>query len=136
WTKPARATVSYALVNRGNVVVEPKVSVRAGTGRPVIAARFHAAVADLVVTLCGLARDRHGLDTVALTGGVFANTLLSSACARLLRARGFTVLRHRAVPPGDGGLALGQLMVAAAAPVTEHPQRGEAHVPGGTRQSA
>ncbi|MFD8985814.1 carbamoyltransferase HypF [Streptomyces sp. NPDC059564] len=110
--------------------------VRAGTGRPLIAARFHTAVADLVAGLCGLARDRHGLDTVALTGGVFANTLLSSACARLLRARGFTVLRHRTVPPGDGGLALGQLMVAAAARVTEHPQRGEAHVPGGTRQSA
>ncbi|MFD9574333.1 carbamoyltransferase HypF [Streptomyces sp. NPDC059982] len=118
------------------VLASVVADVRAGTGRPVIAARFHAAVADLVVTLCGLARDRHGLDTVALTGGVFANTLLSSACARLLRARGFTVLRHRAVPPGDGGLALGQLMVAAAAPVTEHPQRGEAHVPGGTRQSA
>lgn len=110
--------------------------VRAGAGQALIAARFHAAVADLVAALCGLARDRHGLDTVALTGGVFANTLLSSACARLLRARGFTVLRHRAVPPGDGGLALGQLMVAAAARVTEHPQRGEAHVPGGTRQSA
>lgn len=88
--------------------------VRAGTDPALIAARFHTGVADLVATLCALARERHGLDTVALTGGVFANTLLSSACARRLRAAGFTVLRHGRVPPNDGGLSLGQLMVAAA----------------------
>ncbi|MEU5985179.1 carbamoyltransferase HypF [Streptomyces sp. NPDC047434] len=110
--------------------------VRTGTERPVIAARFHAAVAALVVALCGRARDRHGTGTVALTGGVFANTVLSAACAAALRAGGFTVLRHRHVPPNDGGLALGQLMVAAARLTPSHPQRGEAHVPGGTRQSA
>ncbi|MEU8774853.1 carbamoyltransferase HypF [Streptomyces sp. NPDC048606] len=111
--------------------------VRAGTSPSVIAARFHAGVAALVGEVCAHARDRHGPETVALTGGVFANVLLSGACARELRGRGFTVLRHSLVPPGDGGLALGQLMVAAAVTrVTDHPQRGEAHVPGGTRQSA
>lgn len=88
--------------------------VRAGTDPALIAARFHTGVAALVATLCALARERHGLDTVALTGGVFANTLLSSACARRLGSAGFTVLRHGRVPPNDGGLALGQLMVAAA----------------------
>ncbi|MFK0255187.1 carbamoyltransferase HypF [Streptomyces sp. NPDC090445] len=107
---------------------------RAGTPAPVIAARFHTAVAALVAGLAALARERHGLDTVALTGGVFANTVLSSACTRLLRERGFTVLRHHRIPPNDGGLALGQLMVAACAP--HHPHQGEVHVPGGTRQSA
>ncbi len=110
--------------------------VRAGTDRALIAARFHTSVAALVGTLCGLASERHGLDTVALTGGVFANTLLSSACARTLRASGFTVLRHGRVPPNDGGLSLGQLMVAAASATEHNPQQGEAHVPGGTRQSA
>ncbi|MEV7283065.1 carbamoyltransferase HypF [Streptomyces sp. NPDC093252] len=78
-----------------------------------IAARFHRAVAALVHRVCLLARARSGVDTVALTGGVFLNTLLSSACAAALAADGFTVLRHHLVPPGDGGLALGQLMVAA-----------------------
>ncbi|MFB7635550.1 carbamoyltransferase HypF [Streptomyces sp. NPDC056149] len=87
--------------------------VRAGTGQALVAARFHAAVAGLVRRACGLARERTGLATVALTGGVFGNTLLSETAARMLRQDGFTVLRHRLVPPNDGGLALGQLLVAA-----------------------
>ncbi|MGY5128984.1 carbamoyltransferase HypF [Streptomyces nigrescens] len=87
--------------------------VRAGTAVPLIAARFHTAVADLVRRGCALARERTGLTTVALTGGVFANTLLAEATARLLREDGFAVLRHRRVPPNDGGLALGQIVVAA-----------------------
>ncbi|WP_045323020.1 carbamoyltransferase HypF [Streptomyces sp. NRRL F-4428] len=127
----------------GPVVADPAplltavvADVRAGTDPGLIAAGFHAGVAALVADLCALARERHGLDTVALTGGVFANTLLSSACARLLRASGFTVLRHGRIPPNDGGLSLGQLLVAAAAAPEHHPQQGEAHVPGGTRQSA
>lgn len=132
----------------GPVVADPTpvlaavvADVRTGTPPPLIAARFHSGVAGLVVDLCLLARERHGLEVAALTGGVFANTLLSSACARRLREHGFTVLRHHRVPPNDGGLALGQLMVAAAAVaadsalLTQHPQQGEAHVPGGTRQS-
>ncbi|MFC9955661.1 carbamoyltransferase HypF, partial [Streptomyces prasinus] len=60
-------------------------------------------------------RGATGLRTVALTGGVFSNTLLSTACARALRTDGFTVLRHREVPPNDGGLALGQMVVGARA---------------------
>ncbi|MGI5447153.1 carbamoyltransferase HypF [Streptomyces sp. CA-243310] len=121
-------------VDPAPVLAAVVADLRAGTPATLIGARFHRAVTDLVAEVCVAARDRHGLDTVALTGGVFANTLLSSACAEALRGHGFTVLRHHRVPPNDGGLALGQLMVAAAR-TTEHPQRGEAHVPGGTRQS-
>ncbi|MER6052754.1 hypothetical protein ABT168_35865, partial [Streptomyces sp. NPDC001793] len=87
--------------------------VRAGARPERVATRFHTAVAGLVRRVCGLARERTGLSTVALTGGVFVNTLLAEAAARTLREDGFTVLRHRLVPPNDGGLALGQLLVAA-----------------------
>lgn len=88
---------------------------RHGTAAPAVAARFHRAVARLVRTVCAAARDEVGLGTVALTGGVFANVLLSSLCARGLRQDGFTVLRHQRIPPNDGGLAVGQLVVAAHA---------------------
>ncbi|MFC9588978.1 carbamoyltransferase HypF [Streptomyces sp. NPDC056944] len=99
-----------------------------GTAAAVVAARFHLAVARLVRTVCAAARGETGVETVALTGGVFANTLLSSACAEGLREDGFTVLRHRLIPPNDGGLALGQLVVAAritdgAAPGTPRRER-------------
>ncbi|MFJ6656281.1 carbamoyltransferase HypF [Streptomyces sp. NPDC091377] len=96
---------------------------RDGVPTALIAARFHRAVTDLVHRVCLRARHRHDVHTVALTGGVFLNTLLSSACAAALTADGFTVLRHHLVPPGDGGLALGQLMVAArtAGPGTRAP---------------
>ncbi|MBW5484153.1 carbamoyltransferase HypF [Streptomyces bambusae] len=128
----------------GPVLAAVVADVRAGTPVPLIAARFHAAVAQLVTELSTAARERYGPDTVALTGGVFCNSLLSTACSRLLRAAGFTVLRHVRVPPNDGGLALGQLMVAAARQSTQQPrqrqrqrtttERGGAHVPGGARQ--
>ncbi|MEU1628757.1 carbamoyltransferase HypF [Streptomyces sp. NPDC020096] len=96
------------------VLAAVTADLRAGANAAQVAVRFHHAVADLVRQLCVTARERYGLETAALTGGVFANTVLLSACSRALRREGFTVLRHRRVPPNDGGLALGQLMVAAA----------------------
>ncbi|MFG3089404.1 carbamoyltransferase HypF [Streptomyces antibioticus] len=126
---PAGDTVAYMFAlrpGRDTVRADPAPvlaaivdDLRAGAGPELVAARFHRAVAGLVHRICVRARERHGLDTVALTGGVFANTLLSSACSAALRADGFTVLRHHRVPPGDGGLALGQLMVASRARTTD-----------------
>ncbi|MEU2060781.1 carbamoyltransferase HypF [Streptomyces sp. NPDC013455] len=82
---------------------------------PVMAARFHRGLARTVARVCRRARAATGLTTVALTGGVFANALLEEETAALLAGAGFTVLRHGEVPPNDGGLALGQLMVAGTA---------------------
>ena len=80
---------------------------------PEIAARFHAGVAALVGGLAHHARGQTGLDAVALGGGVFVNSLLLDACVRLLTDRGFTVLRPRLLPPNDGGIALGQILVGS-----------------------
>ena len=87
---------------------------RRGTAVPVVAARFHNALADVVLTVCRRLRDQHALPIVALSGGVFQNALLVTRCLDLLETDGFTVLTHRHVPPNDGGISLGQAAVAAA----------------------
>jgi len=86
----------------------------AGVPRERIAARFHNGLAALVVDGCELLRERHGLATVALSGGVFQNLLLLGRTVAGLEARGFTVLTHSRVPCNDGGISLGQAVVAAA----------------------
>ncbi|MGW4627220.1 carbamoyltransferase HypF [Streptomyces rubiginosohelvolus] len=95
------------------VLAAAAADVLAGAPATAVARRFHRAVTVLVREVCAAARQRTGIATVALTGGVFCNALLTEGCCTGLEADGFTVLRHRKVPPNDGGLALGQLIVAA-----------------------
>jgi len=87
---------------------------RAGVAPTVIAARFHNGVAALIEDGCVLLRERHGLGTVALSGGVFQNLILAHQVVARLEARGFRVLVHSRVPCNDGGISLGQAVVAGA----------------------
>lgn len=84
-----------------------------GTSVEQLAWTFHADLAALVVAACERVRTERGVATVALTGGCYQNTLLLGLTVDALRARGFTVLTHSLVPPNDGGVALGQAVVAA-----------------------
>ncbi len=88
-----------------------------GTPAGVIAARFHRGLARVVgvmaATLAGKDGERR-FDTVALSGGCFQNRILFEETARYLEIAGFRVLSHGEVPSNDGGLALGQAVVAAA----------------------
>jgi hydrogenase maturation protein HypF len=84
-----------------------------GVPRQLIAARFHNALAALIADACQLVRDRRGLSTVALSGGVFQNQLLLHRTVARLEAAGFAVLTHSRVPCNDGGISLGQAVVAA-----------------------
>jgi hydrogenase maturation protein HypF len=77
-----------------------------------ISSRFHRAVAELVVAGCENIREAAGMSTVALSGGTFQNLLLMEQVLELLAGRGFTVYRHRRVPANDGGLSLGQAVLA------------------------
>ncbi|MYS62344.1 carbamoyltransferase HypF [Streptomyces sp. SID5468] len=110
---------AYAFGHRADGVLDPApvlrslvADLRTGTPAATVAARFHHAVAHAVRTACRRVREADGVTTVVLTGDLFADALLEEGCHRALRADGFTVLRHRQVPCGDGGLALGRLMVA------------------------
>ena len=78
-----------------------------------IARRFHNTLVEIVVSVCGRLSEESGLRSVVLSGGVFANSLLTCEASHRLTALGFEVYRHRQVPPGDGGLSLGQLAIAA-----------------------
>jgi hydrogenase maturation protein HypF len=86
----------------------------AGVPAGVAARAFHAALARSVLEAAERVRGSTSVSIVGLTGGVFANALLTEDCVKMLEPAGFTVLIHRKVPPNDGGLALGQVAVAAA----------------------
>jgi hydrogenase maturation protein HypF len=86
----------------------------AGVPREIIAARFHNGLAALIQDGCVLLREQHGLNTVALSGGVFQNLLLLRQTVARLQACGFTVLTHSRIPCNDGGISLGQAVGEAA----------------------
>ncbi|MEO3809258.1 carbamoyltransferase HypF [Sphaerisporangium sp. B11E5] len=112
------ASVSAEGVRGADLVRAAADDLLAGVAPGVIAARFHNGVARLVVERCVALRDAHGLTTAALSGGVFQNLLLLGRTVDGLRAAGFRVLTHSRVPANDGGISLGQAVVAAARDVT------------------
>ncbi|MCS6863860.1 MAG: carbamoyltransferase HypF [Gemmataceae bacterium] len=77
-----------------------------------IAGRFHATVAEAIARLAQQLRRKHTFVAVGLTGGVFQNVRLLEQAVEALRASGWPVLTHRHVPTNDGGLSLGQAVLA------------------------
>lgn len=73
-----------------------------------LAYEFHAVLAEMICDMCIAIRADTGLDTAALSGGVFQNRLLVRLTKNKLNANGFTVLTHSLIPPNDGGISVGQ----------------------------
>ncbi|MBN1882619.1 MAG: carbamoyltransferase HypF [Deltaproteobacteria bacterium] len=85
-----------------------------GVPAQVLAARFHNSVARMILHMVTRIRDGCGVDTAALSGGVFANAFLTERLVGLLKDSGLEVLENFLVSAGDGGISLGQAAVAAA----------------------
>jgi hydrogenase maturation protein HypF len=115
----AEGEYPFELMGEDPMVMDTAPLVRAiwkdlGEGGPVarIGGRFHRTLAAMVAAVCESLRAREGLDRVCLSGGVFQNVLLLRLTAEALERGGFQVHIHRQVPPNDGGISLGQAVVA------------------------
>jgi hydrogenase maturation protein HypF len=86
--------------------------VLAGADTAAISARFHRTMGRIVAETCARIRERDGFDRVCLSGGTFQNLRLLAHSVSDLRQSGFEVYVHHRVPPNDGGLSLGQAVVA------------------------
>ena len=79
----------------------------------VIAAKFHNTIISVILQIVILAREKYNLNKVVLSGGVFQNRYLIENSERLLKENNFEIFTHSKVPSNDGGVALGQLAIAA-----------------------
>jgi hydrogenase maturation protein HypF len=116
-----RAAYPLPLSGSDPLVLDARETVRRvvadlGAGAPtgVVAARFHTGVAAATAEACARLAEAAGLDVVVLSGGVFQNRLLLERTTADLRRRGLRVLVPERLPPNDGGIAYGQVAVAAA----------------------
>jgi hydrogenase maturation protein HypF len=110
----------FEIVELDGLIIDPATALlalvtdmRAGVPRAVMAARFHAGVAEMITEVCVRLRARGAPPVAGLTGGVFQNVLLLRETKARLERNGFRVLIHQVVPPNDGGLALGQAVLGA-----------------------
>jgi hydrogenase maturation protein HypF len=135
---PSGAAQSTLQIDTRPLVREVVADAASGESPGVISRRFHNALVEMVATVCERIRASSGLNAVVLSGGVFLNSLLTTKAIARLAHEGFRVYRHRLVPPNDGGLAFGQLAIAAAlarASVAGEHAQGVDHVLGNSRKS-
>ncbi|MBN1548209.1 MAG: carbamoyltransferase HypF [Syntrophaceae bacterium] len=88
------------------------LDLKEGRSSGYISSKFHNSIVTMVVNTCSALRDQLGLNNVALSGGCFQNIYLLSESINRLKEKGFEVFHHRKVPANDGGIALGQALIA------------------------
>jgi hydrogenase maturation protein HypF len=108
-----RADNEPLLLDLRSTVRELVGDVAAKLDRGLISTKFHNTLAEALLSLALAARQKTQLNVVALGGGVFCNRYLTDHLARRLQNEDFEVLLNRDVPANDGGLALGQAVIAA-----------------------
>ena len=108
----------YSYEITGENIIDPRPMVKAilddrnsGISIPRISARFHNSLAEMVLEMSIHLREKHHLNQVALSGGVWQNMILLNKTVKNLKSANFQVLLHQHTPPNDGGLALGQVVI-------------------------
>lgn len=100
------------IIDPGPTISEIVQDINQGTAPSIISAKFHNTVASFILNAAGRIRDKTGIEKVALSGGVFQNRYLLERIKPKLAKGGFIPLLHLRVPPNDGGIALGQAVIA------------------------
>ncbi|MFQ5735571.1 MAG: carbamoyltransferase HypF [Thermodesulfobacteriota bacterium] len=108
------AGAAPALIDVRPVIRAVVRDVARGVGAQTISKRFHATVAEIIVSTAKGIRSKSGLGVAVLSGGVFQNQLLTGLAQARLAEEGFDVYTHERVPANDGGISLGQAAVAWA----------------------
>lgn len=100
------------IIDPKEIFVDIIEDLKKGIDKKVMAAKFHNTVAEFTLNLCGKIRENNGINKIALSGGVFQNRYLTEKIISLLERDNFRVYTQRKVPPNDGGISLGQAVVA------------------------
>jgi len=100
------------IVKVGDLLSAIVEELRQHTSKARISVKFHDTIAQMVKQMCQLINSETGINKVALSGGVFQNRLLLNKTVALLEQNGFQVFTHRQVPCNDGGISLGQAVIA------------------------
>lgn len=93
------------------IILEQLCKLKSTVNKGGLALGFHYAIAEMVLNMCELIREREGIHKVVLGGGVFQNTLLIERVLSILRAKEFQVYYNEKVPPNDGSISLGQVYI-------------------------
>ena len=109
----------YAWSSQGGYQIDPRpiiqgvvIDIENGMSPATISAKFHTTLINLFGDLCFILKQETGISQVALSGGCFQNAILLEGLAQALQTNGFKVLTHEKVPSNDGGICLGQAIIA------------------------
>ncbi|BCV20543.1 carbamoyltransferase HypF [Moorella sp. Hama-1] len=109
---PYPFSIEGKVIHPGGVIAGVVADLERGVAREIIATRFHNTVLAMVREAVRAVAKRTHIKTVALSGGVWQNRYLFSLAKEILPGEGYHLLVHRHVPANDGGLSLGQAMIA------------------------
>jgi hydrogenase maturation protein HypF len=119
--EPGEEIYEYDLISENVLKIEPQPiiegivkDIQKGVAVSRISAKFHATLIRMFSQLCERLKTETRIERVALSGGVFQNSILLTGLKKSLEEQGMVVLTHEKVPTNDGGIALGQAVIADA----------------------